>query len=60
MNQTQPRQTSRFVAQPIEKELLEIKNKKDPIDDFLAFAKKNKIAKLKTEDILKAIRKGRL
>jgi len=57
MKQTQPRQISRFVAQAIEKELLEIKREKDPIDDFLSLRKT--LPKKNIKEILKAIRKGR-
>lgn len=57
---TQPRKISRFVAQAIEKEIVEKKRAHDPIDDFIVYMRKNKLVKKTRADILKAIKKGRM
>lgn len=56
----QPRKISHFVTQAIEKKILETGVAYDPIDDFIAYMKKNKLVKKTREDILKAIKKGRM
>ena len=55
-----PRNRSSFVAQIVEREIWKIKTKNDPIDEFINYMKKNKIPKIKKNDVLKAISKGRL
>lgn len=53
---TKPRKVSDFVAQAVERQLLEAKDT-DPISEFVSLRKK--LPKFPRKDILEAIKKGR-
>jgi hypothetical protein len=55
---TEPRKISRFITSVLEEKIINLKTSQNPIKDFLAL--RSKLPKKKGDQILKAIKKGRL
>lgn len=58
LKNTQPRKISQFVASVLEEKILTIKASTNPVEDFLSLRKK--LPKKETNEILRAIKKGRM
>jgi len=55
---TKPRKISKFIASVLEEKIINLKTSQNPVEDFLAL--RSKLPKKNANQILKAIKKGRL